>query len=135
MQTRSNNYSQTMPSTNSGEVWSGGCKPPTTNFGGGTRNGATHNPLCGFPVASPTSEVWKETRNNKYMNVVRVSPLSSSYKPKNIKVQFDFDASSRAWRANKRATGNGCYSYLDEPIPERNERPQRTCRTPSRLQI
>ena len=128
MQTRSNNYSQTFPSHRDLR------SPNTTNIGGGTRNGATHNPLCGFPVASPTGEVWKETRNNKYMNVVCVSPLSSSYKPKNIKVQFDFDASSRAWRANKRATGNGCYSYLDEPIHERNERPQRACRTPSRLQ-
>lgn len=67
--------------------------------------------------------------------MMRVSPLSVSYQPKQNKVQFDFDESSRCWRANKRATGNGCYSYLDEPIPERHERPQRACRTPSRLQI
>ena len=92
--------------------------PNTTNFKG-----------CFAP-----GEVWKETRNHRY--VIRVSPLSASYQPqsKQNKVQFDFDASSRSWRANKRATGNGGYSYLDEPIPERNERPQRACRSPVRYQ-
>jgi len=88
-------------------------------------------------------EVWKETRNHRY--VIRISPLSDSYQPqsKENKVEFNFDESSRAWRANKRATGNGCYSYLergrsrllDEPIYERRERPQRACRTPCRFKF
>jgi hypothetical protein len=26
-------------------------------------------------------------------------------------VNIDFDGSSRAWRANKRSLGNGCYEY------------------------
>ena len=140
----------------------------------------------------PTEEIWKKTRNNRY--VVRVSPLLSlpsyvykcgirnkvednhaysegllcrsaitwspdEYEPKQQKVQldanpydhrsegfgrdvgnvvetYDFDESSRAWRANKRATGNGCYSYLDEPIPQRPQRPQRPQlpQLPQRLQ-
>ena len=29
-----------------------------------------------------------------------------------LKVEVDFDESSKAWKANKKSTGNGCYKYI-----------------------
>jgi hypothetical protein len=29
-----------------------------------------------------------------------------------FKVEIDFDEASRAWRANKKPTGNGCFKYI-----------------------
>lgn len=31
---------------------------------------------------------------------------------------LDFDAASRAWRANKRALPQGCFEYVEEPTEE-----------------
>jgi len=31
---------------------------------------------------------------------------------------LDFDAASRAWRANKRALPQGCFEYVEEPAEE-----------------
>jgi len=29
-----------------------------------------------------------------------------------LKVEVDFDESSKAWKANKKSMGNGCYKYI-----------------------
>jgi len=29
-----------------------------------------------------------------------------------LKVEVDFDESSKAWKANKKSIGNGCYKYI-----------------------
>ena len=36
---------------------------------------------------------------------------------------LDFDAASRAWRANKRALRNGCFEYVVEPAEEEGQAP------------
>lgn len=38
--------------------------------------------------------------------------LNKSNKLNNIEFIFDFDESSRAWKANKRSIGNGSYVYV-----------------------
>jgi hypothetical protein len=29
-----------------------------------------------------------------------------------LKVDIDFDEASKAWKSNKKSTGNGCYKYI-----------------------
>ena len=36
---------------------------------------------------------------------------------------LDFDAASRAWRANKRALPQGCFEYVEEPTEEEGQAP------------
>ena len=33
-----------------------------------------------------------------------------------LEVNIDFDEASRAWRENKKSTGNGCYKYVCSAI-------------------
>lgn len=50
---------------------------------------------------------------------------------------LDFDAASRAWRANKRALRNGCFEYVASPEPteptETTRKSRRDRRQPERL--
>jgi hypothetical protein len=41
---------------------------------------------------------------------------------------LDFDAASRAWRANKRALRNGCFEYVASPEPTEPTEPTETTR-------
>jgi hypothetical protein len=56
---------------------------------------------------------------------------------RNLQTNFDFDASSRAWRANKVYLGNGSFNYNDnfrnmfEPCHERTKNNDPIKTTPS----
>ncbi len=42
-------------------------------------------------------------------------------------VDIDFDGASKAWKYNKKSTGNGCYRYLCENLNKNNKFCQTTC--------
>lgn len=47
-----------------------------------------------------------------------------------IQIQFtgeiDFDAASKAWQANKKSVGNGCYKYIC-PVEKNGKKCGKTC--------
>lgn len=50
-----------------------------------------------------------QTRSQTLLNVEKeYSNLAQTL----LKVDIDFDEASKAWKANKKSIGNGCYTYI-----------------------